>query len=369
MSNNKIPARAFNSTVVALLAIIAIILTGWMLKATRTVMVPLTLALFIVVLVQPVQEWLCRKLPPRLSALSIALTMVLIVAVLALGAGAVWLAVESASEKAPEYGRKLIDGWERVTEWAKERKLPVSDSADLPKLAGRAAGSWLVSAASAITGLVLVFFLALLMLIEARIWREKAAAATEGSSARRFLGAVEVICNKIRQYFYIRIVIGVASGIVAAVWLWIAGLDFIWMWGLLTFALNFIPNIGAVLSVVLPTAQALAQGGSTRILLVGCGLTAIHQFIGNYVEPRVEGKRLAISPVVIFVSVLLWGWIWGPVGTVVGVPITVTLIIVCAHVAALRPIALMLSDTADEEALDEQTGAGEEEADRRKPAA
>lgn len=229
MTDSAKNKRPPNKPLIVLLSIIAVILVGWMLQATAMVTMPVVFAFFIVVLVQPVQEWLSRRLPRKLWVLSVALTMLLIVATLALMGAAIWFAVDSASDKAPQYAEKRARGWEQIDGWAKAHKLPASDSSQLPKYLGQAAGLGLMSSFSVIAIFALVFFLVLLMSLEAPVWREKSKAAGEGNEAAPVGSAVQAISDKIRLYFYIRTVISAISGLAAASWLLIVGADFVFL--------------------------------------------------------------------------------------------------------------------------------------------
>ena len=124
---------------------------------------------------------------------------------------------------------------------------------------------------------------------------------------------------------------------------------------MMAFLLNFIPTLGSFIVFALAAAFALMQLKLQTALIAAGGLLLIEQVMGNVVEPRWQGRRLSISPLVVLVALLVWGWIWGVVGTLVAVPITVLMIIAFAHIPALRPIALMLSDAESMEGLGEAT--------------
>jgi AI-2 transport protein TqsA len=109
-----------------------------------------------------------------------------------------------------------------------------------------------------------------------------------------------------------------------------------------------VPNIGSLIAGIPPTLLAFLDLGFGWGLLVAGGLLAIDQFIGNYLDPRLMGHTLNISSLVVLISVIFWGWIWGVVGTLLAVPMTVTIMIACSHVPALRPLAILMSGGDDE---------------------
>jgi AI-2 transport protein TqsA len=127
------------------------------------------------------------------------------------------------------------------------------------------------------------------------------------------------------------------------------------VWGFLHFLLNFVPNIGSIIAGGAATLFALSQLGLVWGLVVGAGLLVIEQTIGNFLDPKLQGRALEISPLVVLVAVVFWTWAWGPAGALLAMPLTVTLLVTCAHVPALRPVALLLSRTTDEQRLIERT--------------
>ncbi|WP_432256669.1 AI-2E family transporter [Limimaricola sp. AA108-03] len=205
--------------------------------------------------------------------------------------------------------------------------------------------------------LVLIFFLTLLMLIEAPRWHAKLDAATRPEKRREVAGAVELVAKKVRRYLAVRFVLGIVTALLYTGWLWIFGLDLLIVWALLTFVLNFVPSIGSLISGILPVVYAFATRDPWTAVMIGAGLLVIEQVMGNYVDPRVQGRHLSISALVILSALLFWGWVWGVAGAILAVPITMVVMVACAHVPALRWIALGLSDETDYDGVDAQLGA------------
>ena len=128
--------------------------------------------------------------------------------------------------------------------------------------------------------------------------------------------------------------------------------------GLLALLLNFIPTVGSLIAGIFPVLFAFAQKDPGTALLVGGGLLVIEQVMGNFVDPKLLGERLSVSPLVILVSLLVWSWIWGIAGALIAVPMTVLLTVTFAQVPALRPVALFLSNERDLEGLEEHVAEG-----------
>ena len=341
------PVRSWPASNVAigLLAVIAVILTAAALRASAPVTMPLAFAYFLAVLVYPLQLWLSHRLPARLQALSVLLTMLAVVAVLALALSLLGLALQLMISGLPEHLDQIEQRFQALRDWA------ASHNVQLPGLgledeSLRSLGQRLLSGLTSLGTIsalaLLIFFFTLLMLIEAHTWRRKTEAALRASRTRAVLDAAGSIGHKVRIYLLIRTLAGLISGVAAGLWLWLLGIDFALLWGLLFFLLNYVPNIGSLVAGIPPALLAFVQLGFGWALVAVAGLVAIDQVIGNYLDPRLQGRSLNISSLVVLVSVILWGWIWGVMGTLLAVPMTVLIISVCERVPALQPIAILL---------------------------
>ena len=121
------------------------------------------------------------------------------------------------------------------------------------------------------------------------------------------------------------------------------GLDFPLLWGLLAFLLNYIPNIGSIIAAVPAVLLALVQIGPGRAIVIAGGYVAINLLIGNLIEPRVMGQGLGLSTLVVFLSLIFWGWVLGPVGMLLSVPLTMTLVMALESQEDTRRYALILT--------------------------
>ncbi|MFA9461012.1 AI-2E family transporter [Thiohalorhabdus sp. Cl-TMA] len=329
-----------------LLAAITAILVGGALKATYIVTMPLAVAFFIAILVLPFQNWLSRILPDRLWWLSIIATMLGILIVVGALITAMWYSFGAVLDKAPQYADTVQQYWEQIQAWAKRKGLPLQEtlrqtegisSTLIGFLTSSLASFWIVAGM-----LVLVFFLVLLMLLESKEWRVKVRRGLGFEESAATVEAVDAIAFRVRQYLLVKTAVSLLSGVSAGLWLWLMDVDFALLWGLLTFLLNYLPNIGSIIAVFPPTILAFIQFGLWGGLIVVGGLTLIEQILGNLVGPRLEGRTLAISPMVVLVSIVFWGWVWGVVGALIGVLLTTTIIIICDQIPTLRPVAILL---------------------------
>jgi AI-2 transport protein TqsA len=188
---------------------------------------------------------------------------------------------------------------------------------------------------------LVVVILTIFMLSEARMFgrRLEAISQARGPNIARMLSAT----RDIQRYLAIKTVISLVTGLLAGLLCWAAGLDFYVLWGILAFALNFIPVIGSLVAGVPPIILALLIAGLPNALLVAGGYLLINNFLGNFIEPLLVGRRFGISTLVVVISVLFWGWVWGPLGMLLAVPLTMTLKVMLDGSEEFRWIAVAIS--------------------------
>lgn len=167
------------------------------------------------------------------------------------------------------------------------------------------------------------------------------------SRARSMLGAIS---KKIQAYLAVKTLMSLITAILAYVILLIFDINYAPVWAMLVFFLNFIPVVGSIIAVMLPVAMAVLQfwDVSPWVILIVTGLLiGVQQFVGSFLEPRFLGSSLNLSPLIILVSLSFWGFLWGPVGMLISVPVTVMMAIIFASVPATRWIAVLLSQNGD----------------------
>ena len=195
-----------------------------------------------------------------------------------------------------------------------------------------------------ILGKILLVFLFLVFIVAGRgRFAAKLAGTLDEGRAGRARGIISAIDAQIRKYLVIKTAVSIANGVMVWVVLSSSGVDFAALFGLLAFLLNYIPNIGSFIATVLRVGFAFFQFGTFWtpfwILVVSNGLDMV---LGNVMEPRIMGKGLGLSPLLVFFSLLFWGWLWGIPGMILSVPLTAVVKIVCQNVPALRPVAVLM---------------------------
>jgi len=182
-------------------------------------------------------------------------------------------------------------------------------------------------------------------------------AAYNKAEGARIWGIVERIQQDVESFIVGKTVISLATGILVTLFLWIMGVKFFFIWGIITFLFNFIPNIGSTLATLFPLLMAIIQPaprdagmalvpefGLGQIVVMAVVLIGIQFAVGSLVEPRLLGNRLRLSPLVVFLSFIFWGWLWGVPGMILSTPIMATVRIVFENVEPLKPIAVLVSN-------------------------
>lgn len=324
-----------------LIATIAVILGVAALRATSAVTLPLAFAVFLVVLLWPLERALERRVP---KGVALAGSLLALFAVLAVFTAALVLCADTLADGADQY-RAQIDRARRTLEsWAERAGISLSSSGD-------GQGRRLRSAASRIAattgGLVLVLAFAMLALAEVERWNRKLGQAF-GRRAKSALALTEDIAAKFRRYVLTRTLTSAATGAMTGLFTWAIGLDFPLVWGVSSFLLNYIPTLGSVIAVLPPALLALVQFGPLMAAVVLGGLALMQLLMGNYVDPYFQGRNLELSPLVVLFSIAFWGFVWGIPGALLGVPLTVAIAIVCRHFPQTRWIGELLADDADD---------------------
>jgi AI-2 transport protein TqsA len=188
---------------------------------------------------------------------------------------------------------------------------------------------------------MVVLILTVFMLTEARMFgrRLEAVSLARGPNIRRLLSAT----RDIQKFLAIKTVVSFVTGVLAGLLCWAAGLDFYVLWGILAFALNFIPVVGSIVAGVPPTVLALFVAGWPNALLVAGGYLLINNFLGNFIEPMLVGRRFGISTLVVVLAVMFWGWVWGPLGMLLAVPLTMLIKVMLDSSEEFRWIAVAIS--------------------------
>jgi AI-2 transport protein TqsA len=347
-----------------LLAVIAVILIGWALKATSLITMPLAFAFFVALVVWPVDSLIQQRAPGRLGWLGHLAAMVLVLLAIALFVLGIGFVAQRLVAELPPVLSDLQEKLQQLSMPGSGGSVSsvVRDAVGSPGDGGEPGGGLsglllnalraIVRSMGATLSLVtLIFFFALIMLTEVPTWRGKLRGAW-GERERELSNIVAAAGERFRWYLLVRTGLGVVTAVLYGLWLWAFGLELIFVWIVLTFLLSYIPTLGSLIAGLLPFLVALATKDLVTAFLIGAGLLVIEQIIGNFVDPKLQGRELSLSPLVVLMSILVWGYIWGIGGALIAVPMTVLLVICLAHVPSLRAMALMLSGETNYDELE-----------------
>jgi predicted PurR-regulated permease PerM len=192
--------------------------------------------------------------------------------------------------------------------------------------------------------IVMVLLFVVFLLLESAHLKEKAEMAFEDRISGRIKQVTEEVVLQVSRYLTIKFLISFATGVSVTIGLSIIGIDFPILWGVISFILNFIPNIGSIAAGVGVSLFSLVQfwPHPGPIIAAMAVMLLVNMVLGNILEPKIVGDNLDLSPFVILVSLLAWGWLWGFAGLILAVPMTVIVKILCEHIPVLEPASIIL---------------------------
>jgi predicted PurR-regulated permease PerM len=315
-------------------ASLVVIIAG--LRAASAIVLPFLASVFLAVFSLPILYWLKRlKVPNPLAVLG---TMLFVIAVLS-GIGLlVGGSVNSFTEAAPHYRERLQELTLNATQG-----IDLTDVGNLELINAGAVMDLAGNLFRAVTRLLqqtaTVLLTMTFILLEAAGFPAKLEAALGKNGG---LGRFTKVHSEVQRYLGIKAVISLATGILVGCWLWGLGVDFPLVWALLAFLMNFIPTLGSLLAGVPAVLLALVQYGPGRALAVAIGYLVINLILGTFIEPHFMGRRFGLSTLVVFLSLVFWGWVWGPVGMLLSVPLTMILKILMENSDDFRWLAMLL---------------------------
>ncbi|HEV8582831.1 MAG TPA: AI-2E family transporter [Thermoanaerobaculia bacterium] len=336
-----------------LLGALVFIAVGFVLHMLEPILLPFVVAVFLAQVFAPLNAALRRRRVP--GPLAILLVLVLVSIGILIFTWVLYSSVQSFTESLPKYQARLqgmlagISGWlaasfprlaAQIQHWHWEQAFEVSS---VTGFVAAMVGSFLVFFNDAF--LILLFLVFLLSGSQAFSGKLRQALASE--HAERLGTVMKNVQSQVRKYLLTKTLINLTTGTLVAILLAAFGVDFPLFWGLVTFLAHYIPSIGAVISVGLPAAFLFLQFSPGTALLIALINAALQFVIGNAIEPRIMGTSLNLSPLLVLLALIFWGWLWGPWGMVLAVPITSMMKIVCENVEPLRPLAVLMSETVE----------------------
>lgn len=308
----------------ALLDVAAACVIGAAIMYTKAVLVPLCFAsLLAAVLWPPVHLLVERKVPSWIAILFVSSSALML---LLLAANILVQAADGFLAALPDYANQLDDTYHAGVAWVEDHGFNVSQivetSVPEPGAILSSLGGVLSSVASAASNLLMVVLISLFLLVEAEGLADKTRRAFgDTETTKSIIGAGAAL----QQYLMLKSLISLLTGLLVAAMLWGLGREHAVLWGFVAFLLNYIPNVGSIIAALPAVALALITDGVLAAGAVSGVYLAVNMLVGNWMEPRVMGDSLGLSPLVVLLALLLWGWMWGPAGMLLSVPLTVLL--------------------------------------------
>ncbi len=319
---------------------LVIIIAG--MRAAESILVPLLLAIFLAVITAPLVLWFQRKGMHVAVAVGIVLLGGIAIGV---GIGAlVGTSLQQFSQALPRYQAHLQKEMTAFLTWLQGTGAQISPEEIAkfidPGAAMRLGAKMLSGLGEMLANTFLILLTVTFILFEASSFPSKIKAIW--GDPNMALGPFSKILENVNHFLAIKTMVSLGTGIVVALWVWVLGVDFPLLWGLLAFLLNYVPNLGSIIAAAPPVLLGFIQFGIGRALLIALGCVLANLIFGNIVEPRLMGKKMGLSTLAVFLSLVLWGWVWGPVGMILSVPLTMILKIVLENYDDTRWIAILL---------------------------
>jgi AI-2 transport protein TqsA len=323
------------------LGILVLVAVGVVLKSAQSVILPLIIAWLLSYLIGPAINFMTsRKIP---ATLAVAIILILLLGIFYLSFTFLYSRVSAFAAAYPRYHTRLTELVALITsKWNLEFD-PLSGfnwgqsiSRGLVSLSG--------SIFAFVSQLVLVVIFLFFILLGKPYFRYKILKSFSAHNADQISQITSSITSQIRRYLSLQFLISFTTGILVWLALQIIGVDFPVTWGALAFFLNFIPTVGSIVASIPPIVLALVQFYPSiwPAVITLLAVVTIQMGMGNALAPKVMGDQLNLSPVVVLLSLLFWGWLWGVVGALISIPIAAAIKIVCENIETLHPISVMM---------------------------
>jgi len=304
------------------MASIIVVLAG--IKSASEIIVPFLLSLFLAIILSPTYNYFNKKGLPH--TISLILVISLFIFTLVLVGKLIGSSVAEFNTKIDFYTAQLLNYFHVVVNFSSGLGLDISEEELTglihPKQIMTFSSSVLYSLSGMFSNGFVVLFTLMFMLTESDHFVEKLKVFQ--SEETKFSDLVK-ISSKIKEYMVLKALISALTGFIVWIGLLIIGTDYAFLWAVIAFLFNFIPNIGSIIAAVPVVLLTLIQLGSISALFVALMYTLVNIIIGSVVEPKIMGKGLGLSSLVVFLSLIFWGWLLGIVGMLLSIPLTIML--------------------------------------------
>jgi len=318
------------------------------MKAASAIIVPFLLAAFIAVICTPPLRWMQGRRVPTVVAVMV-IVLLLLAGMLLFGLF-IGTSMNDFLDGLPVYQTRLEHQTSELLDWMAAHGVEISTGIFKqqfnPGMIMQMVGNMLTSLTGMLTNTFMILLTVVFILLEASGLPLKLRVAMGNPEAS--LGPYKEFLESVNRYLLIKTVMSLLTGLCVVVWLSILKIDFPVLWGLVAFLLNYVPNIGSIIAAVPVIILGFVQFGFASALLVAGGYLAVNTVFGNIVEPRVMGKGLGLSSLIVFASLVFWGWILGPVGMLLSVLLTMIVKIALQSRKETRWIAVLLGSPPED---------------------
>jgi len=338
------------------LSIIVTALVVYILKTLKTIFIPLTFAIFLSLIFAPLVEYLKKKRFPQFLIIFI-LVFIIFITFNMIGT-VIYTSVASFAKNFPTYEEKItltIQNFiykleipkESLKEYIRNKVnwFDIADKLSLSKIITNTMGTFI----NFFINLLLTIIFMIFIISERSLISKRISNVITEKRKNRSIKMVRAIERQIMRYIFNKTIISLATGLIGMFFVWLFGIDFVIVSGLLLFILNYIPSLGSFIASGFPVMISLVEYGlGWQTFAIAIALILLQITMGNIVEPKLMGRGLRLSPLVILISLIFWYWIWGPVGMILADPITSTLSIMIKQVDSLKIVSAIISAETDE---------------------
>lgn len=337
--------QAEASRILITISAFVIVVAG--INSAKVILVPFLLSAFIAIICAPPLFWMQNKGLPKWLSLLIVILSVFFIGLLM--ASLVGSSVKDFSTNLSFYESRLKEKTVVIIAWINKTGLETSgfELANIfdPGAAMKLTAALLNALGNALANAFLILMTVIFILLEASSFPEKLIKILGGHDTS--LDRFEKFAGNVKQYMIIKTIVSLGTGVLVSLFLLLIGVDYPLLWGLLAFAMNYVPNIGSIIAAVPAALLAVIQLNFFSALLVAAGYFIINLVMGSIIEPRFMGRELGLSTLVVFLSLIFWGWILGPVGMLLSVPLTITVKIALDSRVDTKWIAILLGPETD----------------------
>jgi predicted PurR-regulated permease PerM len=327
-------------------ASLIIVLAG--IKAASAIVVPFLLSVFIAMSCSPIINWANRYKVPRFLAVILVILLIVIFGFVL--AGLVGQSMNEFSQNMPKYREQLVQEFAWLIGQLNTFNISIDKEQLLsyfdPGVAMSMVTNLLSSLGGVLTNFLLILLIVVFMLFEAESVPKKIHIALDDPGMK--IQQIDKFLVSVKNYLVIKTLVSLGTGLIIGLWLYFLGVDHYMLWAMLAFLLNYIPNIGSIIAAVPAVLLAFVQLGAGAAGLTALGFVVSNMFMGNIIEPRYMGRGLGLSTLVVFLSLIFWGWLLGTVGMLLSVPLTMIVKIALESSQDTRWIALLLASENDE---------------------